>query len=198
MSDLTRSEDVALEALGYTDEWLRAGILDSASLAEQFDRFQSGGSKKTAKYRGQTVSAWLAGASPLSDAQIDAFLSIMKADSDSKLSHATIVELIQSPRIDLGQLERIARSDQKLMRSHEALIRRTYLTRQMESGVTEDHMAQVIEYRDAAIQTRLIRDSRLTRKHAELLAERGANPTIRETARKWSQDKQFWKGGDTG
>ena len=120
----------------------------------------------------------------------------MKADSDSKLTHAAIAELIQSVRIDLVQLERIARSDAKLMRRHTALIQRTFLIRQMESGVTDDHMAQVIECKDASVQTGLIRDARLTRKHAELLAERGVNPTIREKARKWSQDKQFWKGLD--
>ena len=198
MSELTERERAALDALGYTVEWLQAGILDSALLAEQFDRFQSGGTKKTAKYRAQAATTWLASESTLSDEQIDAFLSVMKAETDSKLSHASIVELIGSQRISLEQLERIARSDQKLMRRHEALIRRIYLMRQMENGVTDDHMAQVIEYKDAAIQTGLIRDSRLTRKHAELLAQRGANPTIREKARGWSQDKQYWKGGDSG
>ena len=64
---------------------------------------------------------------------------------------------------------------------------------QMEGGVTDDHMLEVIESKDAAIQTGLIRDARLTRKHAELLAKRGVNPTIRERAQKWSVDKQFWK-----
>ena len=39
----------------------------------------------------------------------------------------------------------------------------------------------------------LIRDSRLSRKHAELLSKRAVNPTIREKARKWLTDKQFWK-----
>jgi len=194
MSDPTN----ALEALGYTEAWLDAGILEPAGLAAQFERFRSGGTKKIARYRSQTVSEWLAQRSPLGDEQIDRFLEIVRADPDPKLAHAAIVELIQSRRIDLGQLERIARSDRKLMRSHEALIRRTYLMREMESGVTDDHMNQVIEYKDAAVQTSLIRDTRLTRKHAELLAKRGANPTIREKAQKWAQDKQFWKGGDAG
>ncbi len=194
MSDLTDSERAALDALGYTEAWLRAGILERELLSEQFDRFQSGGTQKTAKYRAQAAAAWLAGGSALTDDPIDAFLDVMKADPDSKVSHAAIVELIQSPRISLEQLERIARSDRKLMRSHEALIRRTYLMREMESGVTDDHMNQVIEYKDAAIQTSLIHDTRLTRKHAELLAERGANPTIRDKAKKWAQDKPFWKG----
>ena len=81
------------------------------------------------------------------------------------------------------------------MRKHEPLIRRTYLTRQMESGVTDAHMEQVIDYKDVSLQNGLLRDPRLTRKHAELLAERGSNPHIREQAKKWSQDKSFWKGG---
>jgi hypothetical protein len=196
MSDLTEGESAALEALGYTEEWLQAGLLDSNLLAEQFARMQSGGTRKTAKYRAQTIAAWLAEESSLTDEQIDAFLSVIKADSDSKWSNTAIAELIRSARVSLEQLERIARSDEKLMRRHKDLIRRTYLLRQMEGGVTDDQMAQVIETRDAAIQTSLIHNSRLTRKHAELLAARGANTTIREKAGKWSQDKPYWKDRD--
>jgi hypothetical protein len=198
MNDLTEREKNARDTLGYTSEWIDAGVLDSATLMEQFERFGSGGTQKTAKYRAQTVTAWLAEGPSLSNEQIDAFLAVMNADSDAKLSHAAIVELIQSTRIDLEKLERIARFDEKLMRRHAALIRRTFLMRQMQSGVTDDHMAQMIEYKDAAVQTSLIHDARLTRKHAELLAERGANPTIREKARKWAQDKAFWKGKTAG
>jgi len=193
MSELTATEENALEALGYTEEWLLAGLLNSALLAEQFERIQSGGTQKTAKYRAETVTTWLAGESPLPDAEIDAFLNLMKADSDAKLSKATIAELIRSSRISIEQLERIARSDEKLMRRHQDLIRRTYLQRQMEGGVTDEHMTQVIESKDAAIQSSLIHNPRLARKHAELLASRGANTTIRAQAQKWSQDKPYWK-----
>jgi hypothetical protein len=195
MSDLTPSESAALDALGYTAEWLHAELLNRALLAEQFERMQSGGTQKTAKYRTQTLTVWLAESSRVTDEQIDAFLNIMKEDSDSKMANAAITGLIQSSRVSLEQLEQIARSDEKLMRRHEALIRRTYLTRQMEDGVTDDHINRVIEYRDAAIQTSLIRDSRLTHKHAELLSKRGANPTIREKALQWCKDKKFWRGG---
>jgi len=198
MSDLTVAEREALEALGYTEEWLHAGLLDGALLAKQFEQIQSGGTQKTAKYRARAVTAWLAERSPLSDEAIDAFLNVMKADSDSKLSNSAIAELIRSPRVGLEQLERIARSDEKLMRRHQVLIQRSYLQRQMEGGVTDEDMARVIEFKDAAIQTGLIHDPRLARKHAELLASRGANATIRAQARKWSQDKPFWKARDKG
>ena len=197
MNDLTAHERAALDALGYTHEWLQVGLLSRTRLGEQFARFQSGGTQKTAKYRAQTITAWLAEPAPLANDDIDVFLGVMKAESDAKLAHGAIVELIQSPRIEDEQLERIARYDQKLMLRHAALIRRTFLMRQMDNGVTDDHMTQVIEYREAGVQSSLIRDARLTRKHAELLAERGANPTIREKARKWSQDKQYWKNKDT-
>ena len=193
MRDPTESEKTALDALGYTQEWLQYGLLDGALLAEQFARLQSGGTRNTAKYRAKAVAACLDGESPLSDEQIDAFLRVMQADSDPKMSNASIGKLIQSAQISLEQLERVARSDERLMRRHAALIRRTYLMRQMEGGVTDEHMARVIEYKDAAVQTALIHDSRLTRKQAEFLAKRGANPTIRENARAWHQDKKAWK-----
>ena len=63
----------------------------------------------------------------------------------------------------------------------------------MEAGVTDELLQQVIEFQDAAIQTGLIRDSRLSKRQAERLARDGANPTIRENASAWVQDKQAWK-----
>lgn len=193
MSD-PNDEAAALKALEYTDDWLLAGILDTALLLEQFERMQSGGTQKTARYRAQAVTAWLATDAPLTDEEVDDFLMVMKAETDAKFSNSCVAELIQSPRLGHEQLERVARSDEKLMRRHEPLIRRIHLKHQMESGVTDEHMTQVIDYKDAAIQTSLLRDPRLTKKHAELLAKRGANPTIREKAHKWFLDKKFWKG----
>ena len=46
---------------------------------------------------------------------------------------------------------------------------------------------------DAAIQTELIRDPRVSKKQAGELAKRGANPTIRQNAQSWFQDKKAWK-----
>ncbi len=187
------AEQNALGALGYTLAWLKSGLLDRERLAEQYERFEAGGTRKTGKYRSQTLAAWLEATEAISDAQLDAFLSLMSADPDPKLAQGAIANLIQSSRISLEQLERIAHSDPKLMRRHEPLIRRTYLTRRMAAGVTDELIERVIEFQDASIQNSLIRDSRLSRKHAELLGQRGANPTIRENARAWHQDKKAWK-----
>ncbi len=190
---MTDAERAALEALEYTEVWLESGLLDRERLAEQYQRFEAGGTRKTGKYRSQTLAAWLEATEAISDAQLDAFLSLMSADPDPKLAQGAIANLIQSSRISLEQLERIAHSDPKLMRRHEPLIRRTYLTRRMAEGVTTELIERVIEFQDASIQTRLIRDSRLSRKHAERLAKRGANMTIRDNARAWLQDKKAWK-----
>lgn len=189
----TEAERAALEALGYSEAWLSSGLLDERLLAEQYERYQAGGTRKTGKYRSQALEAWRERAESIDDAQLDAFLSLMAVDPDPKLAQSAIAELIQSPRISLEQLERIAQSDAKLMRRHEAVIRRSYLTRRLGQGVTDELLQRVIEYEDAAIQTRLIRDSRLSRKHAQLLAKRGANPTIRAQAEAWAQDKKAWK-----
>jgi hypothetical protein len=190
---LSEVERAALRELGYSEAWLEAGLLDRALLAEQFERLQAGGTRKTGKYRAQALAAWQKGTAPIADARLDAFLSLMAADPDSKMAQSAIAELIQSPRISLEQLERIAQSDSKLMKRHEAAIRRSYLTRRLDQGVTDELLARVIEYEDASIQTKLVRDARLTRKHAELLAKRGANPTIRTQAQAWFQDKKAWK-----
>ncbi len=189
----SETERVALAALGYSEAWLQAGILDRQLLADQYARFQTGGTKKTVGYRTQALAAWRAGGGPIPDAELDAFLSLMGAEADPKLADAAIAALIQSPRLHLDQLQRIAGSDPKLMRRHESLIRRIWFKRRMDQGVTDELLERVIESRDAAIQTGLIRDSRLSRKHAELLAKQGANPTIRAKAQAWFQDKKSWK-----
>ncbi len=192
-AELDEAERAALEALGYTAAWLEAGLLDRERLAEQHDRFSSGGTRKTGRYRGETLSAWVEAASAPSDEQIDAFLAVVAAEPDAKVAQAALAELIASPHLGLAQLERIARADPKLVRKHEALIRRTYLARRLEEGVSDELMLQVIDSRDASVQTGLVRDARLTRKQAELLASRGANPTIRQNARSWVQDKKAWR-----
>jgi hypothetical protein len=190
---VTEAERAALDALGYTEAWLESGLLDRRLLAEQYERLQGAGTKKTARYRSQALAAWREADGPLPEAELDAFLSLMRADPDPKLAQAAIAELIRSPRIGLEQLERIAGSDPELLRRHEALIRRTYLTRRMESGLTDELLERVIELQDAAIQTVLIRDPRLSRRQAERLAKHGANPTIRGRAEAWFRDKKAWQ-----
>ena len=190
MNEADRS---ALADLGYTEEWLSAGVLDREQLADQHKRFESGGTRKTSQYRSQTVRAWLARDEPLDSARVNAFLALLAADPDPKLAKNSVAELVQSPRIDLDLLDHIAQLDPAILRRHEALIRRTYLTRRLDEGITDELIQLLIDDRDAAIQTRLIRDTRLSRKHAELLAKGGANPTIREKSQAWFQDKKFWK-----
>jgi len=190
---LAEAERAALEALGYTEAWLASGLLSRELLAEQHARMQAGGTRKTARYRAQALAAWREHPGPISDAQIDAYLAVTAAEPDGKLAQSAVAELIQSPRIGLEQLDRIARSDPRILRRHEALIRRTYLSRRMEDGVTDALLEQVLELGDASIQTGLVRDGRLTRRQAEQLAKRGANPTIRESAQGWVQDKKAWR-----
>jgi hypothetical protein len=190
---VTPEQRAALEALGYSDTWLTTGILDPALLAEQHKRLQAGGTRKLAKYRAQALAAWCGREGAIDEGQIEAYLALAAADPDAKLAQVAITELIQSPRLALEQLSGLTSSDPKLLRRHEPLIRRVYLTRRLEEGVTDELVQQVIELKDASVQTALIRDARLARKHAELLAKQGANLTIREMAQAWFQDKKAWK-----
>jgi hypothetical protein len=145
------------------------------------------------------LTAWLAAPGALDDAEIDAFLARVREERDAKRASAAVAALIGSPRLSLAQLERIARSDRELMRRHEALIQRTYLARRLEAAVSDELLEQVLELKDASIQTRLVRDARLTRKQAERLARRGANPTLRANAEAWLKDKKAWgHGGRAG
>ena len=153
----------------------------------------AGGSRKLASHRAQTLAAWLeAGAGAIDDAQLGAYLALVRGDPDPKLAGPAVAALIQSPRLSLAQLERVARSDRKLMLRHEALIQRTYLARRLEAEVSDDVLERVLALKDASIQTKLVRDPRLSRKQAEQLAQRGANPTIRENAHAWVQDRKAW------
>jgi hypothetical protein len=116
----------------------------------------------------------------------------VREERDARRATAAIAALIRSPRLSLAQLERVARSDRALMRRHEALIQRTYLARRLEAGVSDEVLDRVLELKDASIQTQLVRDPRLSRKQAEALARRGANPTIRTNAEAWLKDRKAW------
>ena len=145
-----------------------------------------------ANLRLASLTDWLATPGAIDDARIDAFLVQVREESDKKLAAAAIAALIASPRLGLEQLERIARSDRALMRRHESLIQRTYLARRLEAEVSDELLDRVLELKDASIQTKLVRDARLTRKQAEQLAKRGANPTLRANAQTWVKDKKAW------
>lgn len=140
----------------------------------------------------EDLTAWLDAPGAIDEAQLDAFLARVREQRDAKLAHAAVAALLASPRLSLAQLERVARSDRTLMRRHEPLIQRTYLARRLEVEVSDALLEQVLELKDASIQTRLVRDPRLTRKQAAKLAERGANPTLRSNAQAWVKDKQAW------
>ena len=140
----------------------------------------------------ETLTAWLAAPGAIPDEQIDAFLAQVREEPDAKTAASAIAALIASPRLGLAQLERIARSDRALMRRHEPLIQRTYLARRLEAEVSDELLERVLELKDASIQTKLVRDARLTRKQAERLAKRGANPTLRANAEAWVKDKKAW------
>ena len=139
-----------------------------------------------------SLTAWLDAPGAIDDAQLDAFLVRLREERNPKLASAAVAALIASPRLSLIQLERVARSDRALMRKHEALIQRTYLARRLEIEVSDALLEQVLELKDASIQTQLVRDARLTRKQAEKLATRGANPTLRSNAQAWVKDKKAW------
>ena len=139
-----------------------------------------------------TLTAWLAEPGAIDDAQIEVFLAQLREEPDAKLAASAVAALIASPRLGLAQLERIARSDRALMRRHEPLIQRTYLARRLEAEVSDELLERVLELKDASIQTKLVRDARLTRRQAEQLAKRGANPTLRANAEAWVKDKKAW------
>jgi hypothetical protein len=149
--------------------------------------------RKLAAARLETLTAWLDGAGRIEDAQIEEFLGRVRSEPDAKVAASAIAALIASPRLALAQLEHIARSDRALMLRHQPLIQRTYLARRLETEVSDELLERVLELADASIQTRLVRDARLTRKQAERLAQRGANPTLRANAQAWLQDKKAWK-----
>ena len=91
---LSEAERSALEALGYTLEWIDSGLLDRKLLATQYEKLQAGGTGKTGRYRAQTLALWRERTPSLEDAQIDACLSLMRTDPDVKMAQGAISELI--------------------------------------------------------------------------------------------------------
>ena len=64
----------ALRTLGYTPRWLRAGLLDAASLAEQLAVFQTGEDRNTEHYRYGAFRRALETRSCMDDETLDAYL----------------------------------------------------------------------------------------------------------------------------
>lgn len=187
------AESEALAELDYSQAWLDSGLLDRATLLEQQRRMREGGTRKTARYRTETLAAWREASGGLGEPQIDAFVTVMRGESDKKFVNAAITELITAPQLGPEGLERLAHADAKLIEKHAPLIRRTVLARRLAEGMDDELLELVIEAKDPALQTPLVRDPRLSRKQAERLASRGANPQIRSNAEAWVKDKKAWR-----
>ena len=84
-----------LETLGYTKEWLEAGLIDNKQLEGQLREFELGEDVETEHYRYRTLKNWLKLKSTFTDTEVADFLKLTKVDADRVMASAAVHDLLR-------------------------------------------------------------------------------------------------------
>lgn len=119
-----------LNALGYTDKWIKYGLLNKTILKTQFEKFQKGDDKNTEHYRYEAFLSWLREKESLTDQEIKNYLELALEDSDKSMAGSAAKELFTSPKIIGSQFDFIKKQLPKFGSWTNKLIKREELKRQ--------------------------------------------------------------------
>ncbi|WP_420571726.1 hypothetical protein [Kordia sp.] len=97
-----------LTKLGYTEKWIRFGLLDQDILTKQIISFQNGDDSNTEHFRYQTFINWLETKADVNDVEIQNFVELAVEDKDQLMAGSAIVQLLRHPEITDNQFKFIS------------------------------------------------------------------------------------------
>lgn len=192
------SPERILEHFGYTDDWLRLGVVTPSELQQQFAEFEASDDKNKEHYRCGAFRAYLDRLDSISDELLRRILGLSDFGSDGcDLKVNRVFDLVHSELLTDAQLQGlIERSEFREHQSFKIAIARLLIRRRLDAGgLTDDIFRDVCELNDAtALQQLLDRDD-LARDHVGWVAEHGCNKRLRNIAKQMLQSRRFRGGG---
>ena len=85
--------DLTLYDLGYTDKWLKYGLLDEAALRKQLEEFERGDDQNSEHYRYGTLINWLRAKENISEEEVNYFTELAREDKDKLMAGSAVKEL---------------------------------------------------------------------------------------------------------
>lgn len=100
-------KDTMMRELGYTNNWIVAGILSDYLLKKQYDNYLHSNDKNIEHYRWKLLTSWIDSKSIFDNDDWIGFIKIFDEDSDKDMMKSVLISLIQSGLLKDEQLEEI-------------------------------------------------------------------------------------------
>jgi len=166
-------------ALGFTDEWLRLGVVTANQLETLAREYHRSDDKNPEHYRYRAFSEYLAANSVLCESQLEALYELGIRDPAPGLSAALLVDVVNRPECPETLRERALASGHKSLAT---LVTRRRMLDLLAAGVTDELFERVLAAGDAVTQRALVERYRLSDPQLQRLAESGASRAVRNLA----------------
>lgn len=192
------SPDQILKHFGYTENWVRLGIVTPSELQKQITEFDASDDKNKEHYRCRAFLVFLDRVVSIPDELLEGILLLTDSGSDEcDLAISRAFDLVDSGLLSDLQLHRLAKhpeySDHQ---SFTLTIKRILLRRRLAvEGLTDRIFREVCELNDyGTLQSLLGRDD-LDRDHVVWVAQHGCNKRLRNVATQMLQSRRFRNSG---
>lgn len=181
------------EVLRYHSAWLRYGLIDQRTLAEQFSRFQKGVDENREHYRYSSFCKLLEG-STIDDETLDRFIELAVLDEDQAMAAAALTNLVRHDGLTARQLNHLKSLPAFASSELQEAIGQVELLRALDSfNLGDDLFNRCLFNGGDVIQRKLLNHGRISTEQLSTLAERGVTRAIRNLAKqKLGISRQFW------
>lgn len=174
-----------LAALGYTEPWLRLGVIDAALVRAQHLACTTSDDRSPEHYRHRAFAAFVARAERWSDEDLRALLMLRDAGQDGvDLSAQRAIALVESRAITTAQLDALASHEPRVLTAPiERRYRRACLRRAIAARGVAACAERIRAEADGHVQRELLDRPDLDVELLRWLRHHGANRAIRNRAR---------------
>jgi len=187
--------EAILRELGYTREWLEAGVVDEHFLRQQYEEYLRSDDKNQEHYRAGAFFQFLQNKDSLSDAEIEAIIHLRDEGPDGcDFSGGRIMGLLDSPVLSDEQYEELARYFMSIEPGYEEqYVRRSIGLRIWSQGLADEVREDIKRSDDSVLHRAMLEHEEVDRKHLLWLEEHGGNKAIRNRARQKVNSRRFRK-----
>ena len=185
--------DAILRELGYTQEWLEAGVLDEEYLRQQYEKYLHSDDKNQEHYRACAFDHFLQNKDSLSDAELEAILHLRDEGPDGcDFSYGRILELLYSAVLSDEQHDELSNYYLSIFPGYETQYVRFRIGRRMRSeGLSDDMCEDIKGSSDSVLHRAMLEHEEVDRTHLLWLEEHGGNKAIRNRARQMLNSRRF-------
>ncbi len=186
--------EAVLRELGYTREWLEAGVVGAECLRRQYEEYLHSGDKNQEHYRAAAFDQFLQNKDSLSDAELEAILHLRDEGPDGcDLSQGRILGLLHSPLLlSDEQHDKLSKYFLSIEPGFEKQYVRFRVARRMWSeGLTDEVCEDIKASSDPVLHKGMLEHEEVDRNHLLWLEELGGNKAIRNRARQMLNSRRF-------